>query len=88
MKRLGKGKAECIIQKGTNNFGPSNNWFILKKCSIITSTSIWIYDWFATEGWRRQQFAWVSEIDNIKWNNLGIVNPVKYQGMKIIFWIL
>ena len=47
--------------------------------SIIASTSIWIYDWF---GWKRQQFAWVSKIDNIKWNNLGIVNPVKHQGMK------
>ena len=31
----------------------------------------------------RKHFAWVSDINYIKWNNLAIINPAKYQGINM-----
>ena len=31
----------------------------------------------------RKYFAWVSDMNYIKWNNLAIINPAKYQGINM-----
>ena len=32
----------------------------------------------------RDYFAWISDLNNIKWSNLDIINPVRYLGIALI----
>ena len=43
----------------------------------------WGYESFHSDMKVRKHFAWVSDMNYIKWNNLTIINPAKYQGIVI-----
>ena len=49
---------------------------------IITTSAVWVFGTTEKGGksWNRKYIAWVSELNNIKWNKIHIVNPAKYQG--------
>ena len=65
--------------------------YLAHNFRIIATATTWIlqqgfflgYESIHSDMKIRKHFAWVSDMSCIKWNNLAITNPAKYQGIVI-----